>query len=113
LCLNDIIGYSALDLTLTAVGYELKKGCIKPFGQSYDQILQNKDFAKSLGKKKSFVLEPRKTYVFLLKERLGSKLLDSKAIYGQATARSSIGRVDVLARLIVDGMDSYEPGFPI
>jgi dCTP deaminase len=29
-------------------------------------------------------------------------------IYGQATAKSSVGRVDVLARLIVDGMNAYE-----
>jgi DNA topoisomerase IA len=29
-------------------------------------------------------------------------------IYGQATAKSSIGRVDVIARLIVDGMSEYE-----
>jgi dCTP deaminase len=54
------------------------------------------------------VLEPKHTYVFRLEQRLGPKLLTSKAIYGQATARSSVGRVDVLARLIVDGMNSYE-----
>jgi len=29
-------------------------------------------------------------------------------IFGQATAKSSVGRVDVLARLIVEGMDQYE-----
>ena len=29
-------------------------------------------------------------------------------IYGQATAKSSVGRVDLIARLIVDGMKEYE-----
>ena len=32
--------------------------------------------------------------------------------YGQATAKSSVGRLDVLARLIVDGMDHYEAFHP-
>jgi dCTP deaminase len=105
---DDPIGYSALDLTLSEEGYRMMEGCIKPFGESYDQILKNKNFVKPLGKRDSFVLEPKQTYVFRLKERLGSKLLTSKAIWGQATARSSVGRVDVLARLIVDGMNSYE-----
>jgi dCTP deaminase len=34
--------------------------------------------------------------------------LFENSIYGQATAKSSVGRLDVLARLIVDGMDTYE-----
>src|SRR5258706_1837220 len=105
---NDPIGHSALDLTLSGEGYEMLEGCIKPFGEGYDQILGNKTFARQLGTKQSFVLEPKHTYVFKLEQRLGPKLLTSKAIYGQATARSSVGRVDVLARLIVDGMNSYE-----
>ena len=105
---NDPIGYSALDLSLSSEGYRMLEGCIKPFGESYDQILKNERFAKRLPENKTFVLEPKQTYVFRLNERLGPKLLTSEAIYGQATARSSVGRVDVLARLIVDGMNSYE-----
>jgi dCTP deaminase len=46
--------------------------------------------------------------VFRLQEKLGVNLRKSQVIYGQATAKSSIGRVDVLARLIVDGMKTYE-----
>jgi dCTP deaminase len=34
--------------------------------------------------------------------------LKDSTIHGQATAKSSVGRIDVLARLIVDGMHSYE-----
>jgi dCTP deaminase len=105
---DDPIDYSALDLKLSGEGYEMIEGCIKPFGQSYDQILKNKRFAKRLRRRDSFVLEPKHTYVFSLRESLGPKLLTSRAIYGQATARSSVGRVDVLARLIVDGMNAYE-----
>jgi dCTP deaminase len=104
---DDQIGYSALDLTLTGEGYHMLQGCVKPFGGNYDQVLNNRAFAKSLGKKESFVLLPKETYVFRIQQRLGHQLL-SEAIHGQATARSSIGRMDVLARLIVDGMKSYE-----
>ena len=53
-----------------------------------------------------FLLKKRNTYLFKLKERLED--LNTSSIYGQATAKSTIGRIDVLARLIVDGMDSYE-----
>lgn len=105
---NDPIDYSAIDLTLSGEGYQMLEGCIKPFGESYDQILKNKRFARPLKNRNGFVLEPKNSYVFRLTERLGAKLLTSKAIHGQATARSSVGRVDVLARLIVDGMNSYE-----
>jgi dCTP deaminase len=105
---DEQIGYSALDLTLTGEGYYMLQGCVKPFGESYEQILKNKAFAKPLGKKDSFVLIPKKTYIFRIQQRLGHQLLSSDAIYGQATAKSSVGRMDVLARLIVDGMKSYE-----
>jgi dCTP deaminase len=56
-------------------------------------------------------LDAKNTYVFKLRERLGKQLADL-GFYGQATAKSSVGRVDVLARLIVDGMDTYESFTP-
>jgi dCTP deaminase len=56
----------------------------------------------------TFSLKARETYVFKLNDRLNTKALAKNEIHGQATAKSSIGRVDVLARLIVDGMDTYE-----
>src|SRR5262249_44191726 len=55
----------------------------------------------------AFTLEAKHTYVFKLQQKLGPEIRSSR-IHGQATAKSSVGRVDVLARLIVDGMDSYE-----
>jgi hypothetical protein len=53
---GDPIDYSALDLKLTSEGYEMLEGCIKPFGQSYDQILKNKKFARRLRARDSVVL---------------------------------------------------------
>jgi hypothetical protein len=54
-----------------------------------------------------FTLKARETYVFVVQQELGNALKDLN-VHGQATAKSSVGRIDVLARLIVDGMDSYE-----
>jgi dCTP deaminase len=91
------------------------KGSVKPFGKSYENFLNRaKEFrvpikAEANG---SFTLEPKKTYVFKLEQQLGPEVRKSRKLYGQATAKSSVGRVDVLARLIVDGMDSYEAFHP-
>jgi hypothetical protein len=55
----------------------------------------------------SFSLERQKTYLFPVRERLNLRKEEFR-FWGQATAKSSVGRVDVLARLIVDGESSYE-----
>lgn len=72
-------------------------------------ILKNKKLAEKISPPTNdiFTLERQQTYVFKLTERLDSAFADI-GIFGQATAKSSVGRVDVLARLIVDGMDQYE-----
>jgi len=104
------IDYSSFDLTLTGEGYLMVKGSVKPQGGGYEHYLNtHPGFAEALKFEAdgTIVLEPKKTYVFKLKERLSMGLRES-TIHGQATAKSSVGRVDVLARLIVDGMFSYE-----
>lgn len=103
------IGYSSIDLTLSDEGYEMLTGSIKPAGINYRRtILENPDYARKLdtGKGGIFNLDKGKTYVFSLNEKLDK--LRGTSIHGQATAKSSIGRVDVLARLIVDEMFHYE-----
>jgi dCTP deaminase len=105
---NEIDG-SSRDLTLTAEGFQMKSGAIKPFGALYEHTVLKSSFATPLNAENGvFTLKPTETYVFKIKQELGSMLRNGKKIYGQATAKSSIGRVDVLARLVVDGMDSYE-----
>jgi dCTP deaminase len=47
--------------------------------------------------------------LFTLREKLEKVTrLAAAGMYGQATPKSSVGRMDVLARLIVDHMDSYD-----
>lgn len=106
---NGQIDYSSIDLTLSDEGYEMVKGSVKPAGIEYRRtILENDYYAKKLNADNVgiFILSKGKTYVFCLNEKLDK--LRKTSIYGQATAKSSIGRVDVLARLIVDKMFHYE-----
>ncbi len=101
---------SSIDLHLTDEGYRLPQGSVKPFGDRYLSEIKNNNLSSSLKDQKdndgAYILKPKNTYLFRLKEKLQG--LTQASIYGQATAKSSIGRVDVLARLIVDGSDCYD-----
>jgi dCTP deaminase len=93
---------------LSNEGYRLTKGAIKPQDSFLAFLNRERDLVEPLPLKDGrFFLEAKKTYVFKLEQRLNTDLTD-RPIYGQATAKSSVGRLDVLARLIVDGMDRYE-----
>lgn len=97
----------SIDLTLSPEGYEMIEGAVKPScGSGYETELR---FNKRLTAKRdgTFLLKAKRTYVFRLQEGLTARL-GRIGIYGQATAKSTIGRLDVLARLIVDRMDKYE-----
>ena len=59
-----------------------------------------------------FHLKKGRCYVFKTQENLHPAIVNSSPFHGQATAKSSIGRVDVIARLIVDGMKEYEKFTP-
>jgi dCTP deaminase len=99
--------YSSLDLRISDQAYQLK-ACVKAFGRNFAGELLELNLAEPLqaAKDGSYLLERRKSYLFRLMEQI-PELRDSP-IYGSATAKSSVGRMDVLARLIVDGMDTYE-----
>src|SRR6266852_2419587 len=101
---------SAIDLYLSAEGYEMKNGSVKPASSyHYSWFLKRQKLSRKLPKPGNdvYTLRAKKTYVFKLQERL-ERELGVAGFHGQATAKSSVGRVDVLARLIVDGMDTYE-----
>jgi dCTP deaminase len=105
---DQAIGYSSIDLTLSDEGYRMEKGSVKPFGGRYIHDIIKKKLAKKIHADTDgiFTLDAKKTHLFKLRESLRN--LKKAKIYGQATAKSTIGRVDVLARLIVDGMDYYD-----
>lgn len=103
------LDHSSMDLTLSDEAYEMLGGSVKPSQRSYSWYIRKHGLAKKLPIPSGgvFSLKRKTTYVFRLNERLDAALYEG-GIYGQATAKSSIGRVDVLARLIVDGMNAYE-----
>jgi dCTP deaminase len=111
-CDAGSIDHSAVDLHLTHEAYRLIKGSVKPFGNGFLEQILKQDLAEriDLDSEGRFQLDPRSTYVFRLKERIESD--GGGSLYGQATAKSSVGRLDVLARLIVDGMHHYEAFHP-
>ena len=103
---------SALDLHLSDKGYEMIQGSIKPFNKNYKDIISDINYAKPMEcTDGGFSLKREHCYVFKIKERL-HPCIKNTPIYGQATAKSSVGRVDVIARLIVDGMKEYETFIP-
>lgn len=104
------IDESSIDLHLTDEAYVLTSGSVKPFGDGYLSRVKDADLVRRIEPEdpdqRVFYLENGSTYLFRLRERLHG--LCGEQFFGQATARSSVGRVDVLARLIVDGMTHYE-----
>jgi len=102
---------SAIDLHLTDEGYCMIRGSVKPFHNiPYGQLVKDTHYAEKQIPDSNgvFTLKRNMSYVFKLNEALNASLLYDTPICGQATAKSSIGRVDVIARLIVDGMNEYE-----
>lgn len=102
--------YSSLDLHIINKGFELLEGAVKPAGSKYFFNLEKHRLVKPIKPDGNgfFRLRARKTYLFKLKESLHVKDMEEAEIYGQATAPSTIGRMDVLARLVVDGMSEYD-----
>lgn len=98
----------AIDLHLSDQCWPMKGSVKLNKKESFSTINANRKYADELISIKSGkVLESRKTYVIQLKEEL--KLGDLGCnIFGQATGKSSIGRLDVLTRLIVDNCEEFD-----
>jgi dCTP deaminase len=102
------LDYSSIDIRVSEEAYELTGGCVKPFGRDFLSALRKINLVQPLPLQAGgdYLLRSRKSYLFRIEERI-TELRDSP-IFGMATAKSSVGRLDVLARLIVNGMDEYE-----
>jgi len=96
---------SAFDLHLSRLGWKMR-GSIK--GSSDKTIMEviQRYQESSFSIEKIEKLEAPKTYIFQLKECLN--LPPNYEFYGRATGKSSIGRLDVLTRLMVDRCPSYD-----
>lgn len=109
--LNELCGESAIDLRIDGSVYRLKHGSVKPSGPGYLEELKTKELVELVESAGDggVTLERETTYLLPVSERLERRAqLWALECHGQATAKSSIGRLDVLARLIVDGATVYE-----
>lgn len=108
---ESLLDYSSIDLRLADEAYVLNT-CVKPFGRNFVRELVRQGLATKLPEPADgiYSLQRRRSYVFRIKERIPE--FNGTPIYGSATAKSSVGRMDVLARLIVDGMHEYEGFIP-
>jgi len=99
---------SAMDLRLSDEGWSLNS-TLKPKSNSESEsvrFLVHKYGKKLEGLDKGIVLRKDQVYLFKLQESLNFK--DKFRLYAQASGKSSIGRLDVLTRLITDDSPIYD-----
>lgn len=75
----------------------MKHSSIKPCGERYSNILGDPEHVEILEPDENghFKLDSKNCYVFKLKEGFTPHLLNNEPIYGQATAKSSVGALPV------------------
>ncbi|TKJ41053.1 hypothetical protein CEE37_05145 [candidate division LCP-89 bacterium B3_LCP] len=103
---DDDIGKSSFDLHLNGYYWKLPAGikCSR-----YSRVV---DLIKRVGGKKKRIpkiglrIFPDDEYVYLFE--LNERISLPKHFYGQGTGKSSIGRLDILTRLIVDYEEKYD-----
>lgn len=104
----SLVKTSAIDLPLGDKYWEMKGSCRTGTKYKIADIIHKHSLhpkeAKSLGSNPTR-LKRRNVYLFKADCDLD---LTGKSIQGKATGRSSIGRLDVLVRLLVDGSDAFD-----
>lgn len=102
---EDDVDLSAFDLHLSRHGWEMK-GSMKP--SRHEDVIEiiGEHSEKQLDEGGPWKLETGKTYIFQLREYL--TLPKGSEFYCQATGKSSIGRLDVLVRLMANKCASFD-----
>jgi len=102
---NDIIGFSSVDLPLGTEYWVMLGSCRSGKDLSVADLLRLYAPNGPRTLTENTVLE--KGHVYLVKVDLELALTD-KRIRGKSTGRSSIGRLDVLVRLLIDGSSEFD-----
>ena len=98
---------SSLDLHLAQDIWEMKGSLRLRPDLTFSQVSDDPAFVlDSCRLSKGKTLKPKTTYIIKLKEHFRNN--HGYELYGQATGKSTIGRLDVLTRLIVDGSPHYD-----
>jgi len=99
------VDLSAFDLHISQQGWEMEASMKPSCKEDIDKIIG--DYSETqLAKNGPWLLETGKTYIFRLREYL--KLPKDEMFSGKATGKSSIGRLDVLTRLMVNKCASFD-----
>jgi dCTP deaminase len=100
------LDHSAIDLHISDIGYKMR-GSVKPLNDVdiSNSILSFKENDGDFKRDGKFYLKKAKTYIFQLKESLN---LEGTKISGQATGKSTYGRLDILTRLLSNSSDSFD-----
>ncbi len=101
-------GDASIDLPLGDKYWEMQGSCRT--GNEYKVTDLIRKYSKHPNKPKPLGSESvllKKHHVYLFKADCGLDLTGTR-IEGKATARSSIGRLDILVRLLVDGSDAFD-----
>ncbi len=107
-CTNPSIGNSSIDLHLSASAWVMKGSLKLRVDEAFSSIQKSSNFIeKPLDLSEPQVLEACKTYVIQLQEEIVNPPSQLE-LRGLATGKSSIGRLDVLVRLIADYSDTYD-----
>lgn len=101
---DSAIDESSIDLHITDTAYHMR-GSIKPLNDGDINIIIQNYKKEHLKQNAKFYLKKGETYIFQLKESL--KMRGAK-IWGQATGKSTYGRLDILTRLLTNKSDSYD-----
>lgn len=102
---NDDVDLSAFDLHLSQQGWEMNASVKASKDTSVNKIIRENS-KSGLPNGGPWTLETGRTYIFALKEYL--RFPEGSRLFGQATGKSSIGRLDVLTRLMVDNCSSFD-----
>jgi len=100
-------GLSSFDLHLSDEGWKMIGGIKPAKNETCDAIKRDyKVRGGELDLNNPTTLKTKSTYLIQLEE--GLNFMDEMKLYGMATGKSSIGHLDVLTRLIVDKLCSYD-----
>jgi len=104
---DDDLDDSAIDLHLSQDCYLMKGSLRLAKDISFTQIADDSNFViNRCNIKEGITLKPNNTYIIKLKENIRHN--HEYDLFGVATGKSSIGRLDVLTRLIVDESPKYD-----
>jgi deoxycytidine triphosphate deaminase len=108
------IGPSSIDLHVSDEAYETTGGSVKPFGDQYRYQIEKQGLIKHFERiDDGYQLTRGNTYLICVRERFEKVAqLAAANIFGVSTPKSSVGRMDVLVRLVVDFMDAYDGFVP-